>query len=356
MSLVDLHTHTTESDGTFTPEELIQAADARRNRHARHYGSRHVRGIRSGVGWLAAGIELIRGIELTCQHTSGNVHLLGYFFNGGPQGEFVAWLNALLDSRRDRNRRLERRLQELGLDVHLEEAEQYGRRITGRPHFARVLVAKGYAANLREAFDKYVGELGQAYVERESPAVAEAIERILAAGGVPSLAHPIRIRGDQESAIAEFAAAGLPAIEAFHSDQGQADTQRYLALAGKYGLSCKRRLRFSRRQQAAHQPWAGDQRQSAGSGVGGPGSASTVAVTPPSESLSPGLMIDPHVRERNCFAECGRVRGRRDLGGFLTFELQFRSRHGRLVRFDGDRQQPAMNLATGSDPFHDFLS
>ncbi len=231
MKLTDLHTHTTESDGTLTPEELVRAA------------------VESGIGTLAItdhdhvtevdapGLELIRGIELTCKHDGRPVHLLGYFFGGDPGEEFAGWMAGLLAARRERNRRLAERLQGLGVNVSLEEVERHGRKLAGRPHFARVLIEKGYAANSREAFDKYIGESGVAYVERDAPGVREGIEHIARAGGVSSAAHPIRIRGDQERAIAEFANAGLSAIEAFHSDHSAADTERFIGLGRKYGLA-----------------------------------------------------------------------------------------------------------------------
>jgi predicted metal-dependent phosphoesterase TrpH len=182
------------------------------------------------------GVELVRGIELSCKYGGRNVHLLGYFFDGAPGPEFTTWLRSVLDARRERNCRLARKLQDLGIDVELEEAERLGRGLTGRPHFARVIVDKGYAANIREAFDRYLGEYGTAFVEREAPAVSEAIQQVLSAGGLASLAHPVRV-AEAESAIAEFAAAGLTAIEAFHTDQGDAETASYLQLAEKFGLA-----------------------------------------------------------------------------------------------------------------------
>ena len=242
MNLVDLHTHTTESDGTLSPEELVRAAAKAGVRTLAITDHDTMEADAAAVAAASTfGLELIRGIELTSKHPTGNVHLLGYFFNGGPKGDFAAWLDRLLEGRRDRNRRLALRLQELGLDVSVEEAERYGRRLTGRPHFARVLVAKGYVRTIREAFDRYIGESGDAYVERESPGVSEAIHRITAAGGVVSLAHPARIvvrDSDQEAAtVAEFGAAGLGAIEAFHSDHDEAATRHYQALADKLGLA-----------------------------------------------------------------------------------------------------------------------
>ncbi|MBS1872314.1 MAG: PHP domain-containing protein [Acidobacteria bacterium] len=242
MSLTDLHTHTTRSDGTLTPIELVEAA------------------LRAGVRTLAVtdhdrvfeapeasqaaarqGLDLICGIELSCRHEGRTVHLLGYFFNGVDRSGFDAWLNQLLDSRRDRNRRLAARLRDLGVAIELEEAESYGHGLTGRPHFARVLMDKGYVASLREAFDRYLGESAPGYVERDSPDVPHAVRRMLAAGAVASLAHPVRLAGRdparQEQIIRGFAESGLTAIEAFHSDHAPADAERFVAIAGKYGMA-----------------------------------------------------------------------------------------------------------------------
>lgn len=242
VNAVDLHTHTTESDGTYEPLELVQAAARAGIRTLAITDHDNMAAYEiAGPAARDAGVELIRGIELSTKYHGHSVHLLGYFFNGEPAPEFDAWIGGMLDNRRDRNRRLAQRLREIGLDIHVEDAERYGRRMTGRPHFARALVAKGYVSTIREAFDKYIGEEGGAYVERESPGIAEAITRILDGGGVPSLAHPVRlpVRDHclREAMISEFAAVGLPAIETFHSDHSAGDTRRYIGLAEKYGLA-----------------------------------------------------------------------------------------------------------------------
>ena len=244
MNLVDLHTHTTESDGTLQPLELVREAASAGVRilaitdHDTVFRSAEV-----SEAAQQSGIELIRAIELSCKHAGNSVHLLGYFFNGVGVGlgEFEGWLQQIQGSRRDRNRRLALRLRELGLDVHVEDAEKFGPGLTGRPHFARALIEKGYVKSLREAFDRYLGEAAPGYVERDSPDVPTAIRHMTAAGAVPSLAHPIRVGPKnseaQEQIIAGFAAAGLPAIEAFHSDHTQADTQHFIVMARKYGMA-----------------------------------------------------------------------------------------------------------------------
>jgi predicted metal-dependent phosphoesterase TrpH len=183
-----------------------------------------------------AGVELICGIELSTKLYGHSVHLLGYFFNGNRLADFRAWLIGQQAARRDRNIRLVARLQELGFAITLEEAEARGKGMTGRPHFAQILVEKGYVANLRQAFDDYLDESAKGYVFREEPGFAEGVARIREAGGIASLAHPVRIKGDVPALLPELCDAGLNAIEAYHSDHTAADTELYLGLAQRYGL------------------------------------------------------------------------------------------------------------------------
>ena len=139
-------------------------------------------------------------------------------------------------SRRERNARLASRLRELGIDLTLEEAEARGRVNTGRPHFAEILVEKGHAATIQEAFDKYLDEAAPGYVHRNEPEFFDAIQKIRRAGGIASLAHPVRLKCDLMSVLPQLLEAGLNAIEAYHSDHTPADTQLYLSLAQQYGL------------------------------------------------------------------------------------------------------------------------
>ena len=184
-----------------------------------------------------AGVELVCGIELSTKLNGHSVHLLGYFFDRERLGEFRDWVREQQASRRDRNIRLVARLRELGFDITLEEAERRGRGMTGRPHFAQILVEKGYVKNLRQAFDDYLDESAKGYVYRSEPGFAEGVERIRAAGGIASLAHPVRVRGDVPALLPELCEAGLNAIEAYHSDHTEEDTRLYLELAGRYGMA-----------------------------------------------------------------------------------------------------------------------
>ena len=139
-------------------------------------------------------------------------------------------------SRRDRNVRLIARLRELGLDITLQEVEARGGGMTGRPHFAQLLIQKGYVSSMQQAFDDYLDESAKGYVFRREPQFGEAVARVRAAGGIASLAHPVRVKGDIPALMPELCASGLNAIEAYHSDHSPEDTELYLGLARRYGL------------------------------------------------------------------------------------------------------------------------
>lgn len=235
--MIDLHSHTNESDGTCSPAQLVEEA------------------ARTGVDILgitdhdtfagydqaqpaaqAAGVELVCGIELSTKLHGHSVHLLGYFPRDGGPVDFRTWVLEMQASRRERNIRLAKRLRELGFDITVEEAEARGRGMTGRPHFAQIMLEKGYVKNLRQAFDQYLDESASAYVQRREPQFAEGVGAIRKAGGIASLAHPVRVKGDVAALMPELCDAGLNAIEAYHSDHEPKETELYLGLAKHYGL------------------------------------------------------------------------------------------------------------------------
>jgi 3',5'-nucleoside bisphosphate phosphatase len=235
--LIDLHSHTDQSDGTLSPAELIDAA---------REGGIEVLGITDHdtlTGYdravplaQSAGVDLVCGIELSTKLQGQSVHLLGYFFRPGTLDGFRDWVLEMQASRRERNVRLAGRLCELGIDITIEEVEARGRGMTGRPHFAQIMVEKGYVATIRQAFDQYLDESAKGYVHRQEPQFAESVGRIRKAGGIASLAHPVRVNGDVPALLPELCDAGLNAIEAYHSDHGPQDVELYLGLARRYRL------------------------------------------------------------------------------------------------------------------------
>ncbi|HXA65374.1 MAG TPA: PHP domain-containing protein [Bryobacteraceae bacterium] len=245
--MIDLHTHTNESDGTCTPLELVDRALAIGLEALAISDHDTFAGYDQAAGpALSYGLDLVCGIELSARLDGnglkrGTVHLLGYFLHQPPAAEFRTWLGELQAARRERNVRLLAKLRSLGVEIELAEVERIGRTLTGRPHFARVLIQKGYAANWEEAFRKYLDESAPGFVEREAPDVPTGIQRIISGGGLPVLAHPVRLGirnpASEESLIGKLRDAGLRGIEVYHSDHSVSDQVRYLEIARKFALS-----------------------------------------------------------------------------------------------------------------------
>jgi predicted metal-dependent phosphoesterase TrpH len=242
--LIDLHTHTTESDGTYSPAELVSAAKEIGLEALAVSDHDTFAGYEAAQPYAeAAGVRLLCGIELST--ALGNpkertAHLLGYFFKGPPSDGFRAWILRMQAARRDRNERLAKKLQSLGVDIRIEEVNALGRSLAGRPHFAKLMMDKGYVPNIQEAFRRYLDESAPGYVDREEPLLEDAIRRVRDGGGISSLAHPVRLgkknHDEEERLIGNLAEAGLQALEAYHSDHTARDSARYLEIAHKYGL------------------------------------------------------------------------------------------------------------------------
>jgi len=239
--MVDLHSHTDASDGSDAPLELID------NALRAGVGSLSITDHDTFAGYFAArtyaasqGLDLLCGIELSTKYEGKTVHLLGYFPGSEPSEEFSGWLVGLQDKRRDRNRRLVGNLQQLGVEITLEEVEAIGKSQAGRPHFASILLRKKYVKTMQEAFDKYLDEAAPGYVQRKEVPVNEAIARVKAAGGITSLAHPIRVAKNDWDTLAlwteKMASAGMGAIEVFHSDHTIENVGFYGQLAERFGL------------------------------------------------------------------------------------------------------------------------
>ncbi len=236
--MIDLHMHTTASDGRSTPEGLVAEAAAKGVRVMAVTDHDTTAGVADAQSAARdAGVTCHVGIEITAVDAGRDVHVLGYGFDP-THAELVAFLTT---QRRDRKRRLEEigvRLARLGVPVDLEQAmaaagRQTGRAL-GRPMAAAALVAAGHVGNFREAFDRYLGEGKPAFIERIGPSPAEVVALIARAGGVASLAHPGKSQRDH--LIADLADAGLPAIEVYHPDHDAIDTARYKQMALSLGL------------------------------------------------------------------------------------------------------------------------
>jgi len=236
MGTVDLHTHSTASDGLLAPEELVRLAVQRGLRVLALTDHDTVAGVPAAqAAARACGIMLVPGIELSTAVERGEVHILGYFVDPDDPG-LQAHLARLVAARQERAARLVEQLRSLGFPVTLDELEALaqGGTIT-RAHAARLLVAKGYVSSLDEAFDRYLGRNRPAYVPRTYPRPREALEIVHAAGGVAVLAHPLSV-DDLEATLAELVPAGLAGLEAWYGEYTPEQQHALAMLAERYGL------------------------------------------------------------------------------------------------------------------------
>ncbi len=282
---IDLHTHSTTSDGSMTPAELVRHAYERGLSAVALTDHDTVAGVEDALeAGIKTGIEVIAGVEisvslsgwgiLACEGGSKwkgdspvrpdsggttphiraagelvmngtdmtyepEMHLLGYFFNGDYESILMT-LEELRRKREQRNPRIVAKLNEMGFDITMDEvrAKAHGG-IVGRPHIARVLMEKGYTASVEEGFDKYLAAGRPAYVKKDKLTPEQGIAAILQSGGVPVLAHPIHLGLPAEQladVLERLKAAGLKGIEALYSENTPEQTRELLELAEKKGL------------------------------------------------------------------------------------------------------------------------
>ena len=237
--MIDLHLHTTASDGRLAPAELVARAAAAGLTVMAVTDHDTIAGLAEArAAAQARRIEFVNGIEITAVDAARDIHMLAYFFDPA-HGALARFLAA---QRADRVRRLEEiaaRLASLGFRVDIEAlldaaAREPGRSV-GRPQIADALVAAGHAVDRNDAFDRLIGPRSPAFVPRRGARPEEVIALVRDAGGITSLAHPAHLQDD--AIIARLAAAGLTAIEARHSDHDAAAEQRYRAMAAAFGLA-----------------------------------------------------------------------------------------------------------------------
>jgi len=237
--MIDLHTHTTASDGRNTPDELVARAAAAGVTILAVTDHDTVAGCDAADAACArAGITFVSGIEITAMRDDGDVHVLGYLFDR-RSAQLLRFLEEQRAHRIARVRRMIERLAayhiRLDADAIVQPAIDNPAKSAGRPWIARALVDAGVVADTNEAFDTWLSRGRPAYVPRAAAAPAEVFERIHAAGGLASLAHPVLVGHDDW--IGEFARDGLDAVEAYHSDHDAEATARYLTIAARLGLA-----------------------------------------------------------------------------------------------------------------------
>ncbi|MEV6327143.1 PHP domain-containing protein [Streptomyces sp. NPDC051909] len=237
---IDLHTHSTASDGTDTPAELVRHAAAAGLDVVALTDHDTTRGHREAVAALPEGLTLVTGAELSCRYDGVSLHMLAYLFDP-EEPALLAERELVRDDRVPRARAMVAKLQELGVPVTWEQVARIaGDGSVGRPHVAEALVELGVVPDVSGAFTpEWIADGGRAHVQKHELDPIDAIRLVKAAGGVTVFAHPLAVKRGEcvpESAIAQLAEAGLDGIEVDHMDHDEPTRARLRGLAKELGL------------------------------------------------------------------------------------------------------------------------
>ena len=247
MKYIDLHVHSTASDGTLTPAEVVDhAVEVGLSAFALtdHDTLRGVAEAKKRAAWHKAQghpIEVYPGVEISAAYKTRDIHILGLLVDETNEILERA-LASFLENRNNRNNNMLKKFAEHGIELSMDDLlEDAPDSVITRAHFARALIKKGIVASFQEAFEKYVGDDGPCYVAREYMAPEQAISVIKKAGGVPVLAHPLlyNLPHDELYALVErLKHAGLKGIEVYYSNNRGQDEANVKALANHFGLVC----------------------------------------------------------------------------------------------------------------------
>jgi 3',5'-nucleoside bisphosphate phosphatase len=244
MTVIDLHCHTTASDGTLSPRELVERAVRDGADVIAVTDHDTVDGIEAAsAAGAELGVRVVPGIELSSRHEGRNVHMLGYFVDPGAD-VLRSELRAIVAERLVRARKIVDRLNELNYELTFDDVLAHADgRVVARPHIARALVARGHVSSVKEAFGPgFLGDGGRADVPKRTLSALRAIEVILTAGGVAVIAHPGVGHHEGEPGtvrvelIEALLSAGLGGIEIDHPDHPPLLREQLHELAGRYGL------------------------------------------------------------------------------------------------------------------------
>ncbi|MCL4486556.1 MAG: PHP domain-containing protein [Chloroflexi bacterium] len=252
---VDLHTHSTASDGELSPPELVSLARARGLGTIALTDHDSVAGIDAALEAARnMSIQVIPGVELSADVPNSEVHVLGYFIDWHDT-RFLGMLDKFREGRYGRAEKMTRRLAALGAPVSFDRVKEIaGDAAIGRPHVAQALLEAGHVATIAEAFDRYIGRNGPAYVERFRLTPEDAVGLILQAGGVPVLAHPREVT----NYIPPLVKTGLLGLEVYYGAYDDATRSALLHLADENGLIATGGSDFHGLDKMAHMSGLGD--------------------------------------------------------------------------------------------------
>lgn len=238
--LIDLHVHSTASDGTDTPAELVKMAKARGIAAMALTDHDTAGGLAEAEqAAMEQGIEFIPGCELSTVTAEGRFHVVGLWMPRHLPAVH-AWFHAQLEERDIRNRKIVAILQNHGIPITWEEIGTVARGTPGRPHIASLLIQKGIVKDKDEAFQKWLGTDGLAYVEKRVPSTEQAVEFLAGIGAVPVLAHPmLKLKSPQilRGLLQRLKEHGLAAVEAWHSSHTSDEIAQIISLANSLDLA-----------------------------------------------------------------------------------------------------------------------
>jgi hypothetical protein len=241
MGYVDLHLHTTASDGVMSPSEIVRYAKAKGLQAIAITDHDTIEGLEEGLSeGEKIGFEVIPGVEISAEHSPGSMHLLGFFIDNHHP-----FLNERLEylqkARTERNPKIVEKLNRLGIKITYEEVlKASGGGQVGRPHFAQVLLEKKYVKNFQDAFDRFLKKGAPAYVDKFRFTAKEALHFINGAKGVGVLAHPNTLNMDGyselEDLVLQLTEEGIKGIEVYYPEHSALKVAQYKTLAQRYGL------------------------------------------------------------------------------------------------------------------------
>ena len=235
--LVDLHLHTTASDGRLSPEQLVALVVSRGLRIIAVTDHDTTDGLPAALEAARAHphLKLISGVELSTDVPGGEIHVLGYFVDRS-NAEFESFLAQMRDSRVGRGRRMVGKLAALGMPVPWERVLELAKGgSVGRPHVAQAMVEQGHVISIKEAFDKYIGRNGPAYAEREKLTPVEAVRFLRRTGALPVIAHPGEV-DNLDAVLPELKQAGMVGMEVHYNNYPPEKMERLARMAAAHGL------------------------------------------------------------------------------------------------------------------------
>lgn len=238
MDTIDLHTHSTFSDGTFTPLQLVKYAEEKGLKAFAITDHDTTEGIKEAKS-IETNVEVISGVEISTRYDKKEIHIVGLYVNEND-ADLNKQLKYYREKRVTRNFEILEKLNSLGVDITIDDVkESCTGDVISRAHIAKALVSKGFVGSYTEAFDRYLGDNKCAYVPRETLNYEESMELITKAGGVPVLAHPLLYKMSDtnlENMMVKLRQKGLKAVEVYYSTHSNSDTQHVMVMANRVGL------------------------------------------------------------------------------------------------------------------------